>query len=42
VKGGDIEKKKKGGDGGLLGGADGNRGGKVGGALGHQGTGSFR
>jgi len=42
MKGGDVEKEEEGGDGGPLGGADGNSGGKVGGALEHQGTGSFQ
>jgi len=41
VEGGYVEKKKEEGDGGPLGGGDGNWGGKVGGALEHQGTGSF-
>jgi len=42
VKGDDVVKEEKGGDGGPLGGADGNWGGKIGGPLEHQGTGPFR
>jgi len=42
VKGGEVHKKKKGGDGGPLGGDDRARGGKVAGSLEDQGTGSFR